>query len=231
MMKRMLFCLCLVMSACGGGTEQAPVSAPPVESPKPAKVVVFMGDSITRLWIGGIPGQPPPFDAAVADPMLDKLLPGVIDVGIGGQTTPSMLTRFSADVLSNHPDVVIILGGTNDLRADPLAGTDSIAAMADKAAASGARVIIGTIPPGALWTSSVVLTQADTDTEIRRFNGQLRLLANAYEYTLVDYYAALSLNGSQNGALFTPDLIHPNKAGYVAMWNALKPALAQLGVN
>jgi hypothetical protein len=54
--------------------------------------VVFLGDSITDL-----PGKP------------------YINRGIDGQTTPQMLVRFRQDVMSLHPAVLVVLGGTNDL--------------------------------------------------------------------------------------------------------------------
>src|SRR6266849_6766540 len=34
---------------------------------------------------------------------------------IGGQTTPQMLARFRQDVIDLHPQVVVILAGTNDI--------------------------------------------------------------------------------------------------------------------
>src|SRR5260370_36465341 len=64
--------------------------------------VVFMGDSITDMWmlprVGGFfPGKP------------------YIGRGISGQTTPQMVLRFRADVIALRPKVVVILAGTNDL--------------------------------------------------------------------------------------------------------------------
>ena len=69
---------------------------------KGEKRVVFMGDSITDMWVqpqfgGFFPGKP------------------YIDRGISGQTTPQMLIRFRPDVIALHPQVVVILAGTNDL--------------------------------------------------------------------------------------------------------------------
>ena len=39
----------------------------------------------------------------------------VVNRGIGGQTTPQMLVRFRQDVIDLHPQVVVILAGTNDI--------------------------------------------------------------------------------------------------------------------
>src|SRR5260370_9513772 len=64
--------------------------------------VVFMGDSITDMWVlpkfgGFFPGKP------------------YIGRGIGGQTTPQMLLRFRADVLALRPHMAVILARTHDL--------------------------------------------------------------------------------------------------------------------
>lgn len=39
----------------------------------------------------------------------------VINKGINGDTTPSMLDRFYDDVSKNNPNIIFIMGGTNDL--------------------------------------------------------------------------------------------------------------------
>ena len=66
-----------------------------------------------------------------------------------------MQQRFAADVLAKKPDVVVILGGTNDLRLQQDPTTYSIDEMA---AAAGVRVVIGTVPPSELWLGSTFLT-------------------------------------------------------------------------
>lgn len=38
----------------------------------------------------------------------------VINAGVNGDTTIGMVSRFTEDVVYNNPDIVIILGGTND---------------------------------------------------------------------------------------------------------------------
>ncbi|HCQ89863.1 MULTISPECIES: GDSL-type esterase/lipase family protein [unclassified Clostridium] len=42
----------------------------------------------------------------------------VINAGVNGDTTIGMVNRFTEDVVYNNPDVVIILGGTNDFLAN-----------------------------------------------------------------------------------------------------------------
>jgi lysophospholipase L1-like esterase len=213
------------LTACGGGDASSEIAEAP-EPPSNA-TVVLMGDSITQFWTQGIPGYP------AAEPTIQEHIPGAINVGISGQTSDQMLARFDADVLSRHPDVVVILAGTNDVHLKAGATIDSIATMAERAAASGARVVLGTVPPSALWTARfTVLTEADTDSTIRNWNAQLKLLASAYGYQIADYHTAmLNSDGTPNLSLFMADEVHPNSAGYAAMWSVLRPVLYRLNVQ
>ena len=213
------------LSACGGTSDSSSSvqTPPPQEIPLPSggPTVVFMGDSITQYWGGGSPAFP-------AIP-ITTLVPGADDVGIAGQTTDQMQQRFATDVMAQNPNIVVILGGTNDLRLEQNPGTDSIAAMAEAAAMGGARVVIGTVPPSELWLGSTFLTQAETTPAIKQFNNQLTLLASAHGYQVADYYSAmLNPDGSSNQNLFLSDHIHPNANGYSVMWGVLRPVLVTL---
>ena len=45
----------------------------------------------------------------------NKIKVNVINNGIGGDTSGGLLARFHQDVVQNQPELVVILGGTNDL--------------------------------------------------------------------------------------------------------------------
>lgn len=226
-MKKAIALFCLILSACGsGGETQAPQSLTP--PPPPAQItgpVIFMGDSITEFWESG------PF--TVPSPKLSELVPGSVNAGHAGNRTDEMLARFQADVLDKHPSIVVILGGTNDIRQLEAPTTDNINTMADRAAASGARVIIGLVPPASISLYPTRFDQATNDAHIRAFNQQLRTMAAGFGYLVVDYYSALSnADGSQDAALFVSgDLIHPNADGYRAMWPILRQMLITDGVQ
>lgn len=218
MFIRLAIILCMLMLCACGGSQNSDMpdavtkSAPIMVSPDP--VVVFMGDSITQNWGPGVPSLQP------VSPTLYQLIPGVIDKGIAGQTTAQMLARFNTDILALHPSVVVIEGGTNDVLyiSDPT--IDNVAMMASEAAAAGVTVIIATIPPTDHDPASQAL--------ILQFNAQLRTLAKAYGYQLVDYYSVLvDSSGALLSTDFQPDTIHPDSAGYEAMWSVLKPLLVQ----
>lgn len=98
--------------------------------------VVFAGDSITDNWIN--------FDPAFFSN-------GVIDRGIGGQTSPQLLLRFRQDVIDLHPQAVHIMIGSNDIAGNTGAATietveGHIASMAELARAHGIRVILASVP-------------------------------------------------------------------------------------
>lgn len=112
--------------------------------------VVFMGDSITDNWIDS--------DAAL-------FTDGLVDRGIGGQTTPQMLVRFRADVIALKPRAVHIMAGTNDVAGNTGAATmatvqGNIASMADLARANGIKVILASTPPAAAFPWSPGMTPA-----------------------------------------------------------------------
>lgn len=196
-MKWISFLLCAVIAGCGGGSD---TPAPPP--------TVFIGDSITTAW------------------PLSDYLQNTIDAGVSGQTSAQMLARFQTDVLARNPSVVVILAGTNDVLHTQNPTVANIQQMADLAAHAGARVVIGEIPPISNWAESDVIADPATgNAAVEAFNAELVMMANASGYHVADYYDELILpDGLQNTALFL-DGLHPDKAGYDAMWPELKKAL------
>jgi lysophospholipase L1-like esterase len=178
-----------------------------------AKVrLVFMGDSITQGW----PDKRPEFFTS------DRVCRG-----IGGQTTPQMLLRMMADVIALKPQMVHIMGGTNDIAGNtgPISSAqtiDNIAAMAALAKAHRIRVLIGSIPPAASfpWRPGI-----ETLRTIATLNGALRNLALRFDWRFVDYTPALSDGAGGMRAGLTYDGVHPDTAGYRAMEQVLAPLL------
>ena len=108
-------------------------------APKPGeKRVVFMGNSITDYWNRFMPGF------FIGRPYINR--------GISGQTTPQMLVRFRADVISLKPAVVVILAGTNDIAGNTGPSTlemimDNISSMTELARANGIKVVLCSVLP------------------------------------------------------------------------------------
>lgn len=166
--------------------------------------VVFMGDSITENW-------------GMGDP--DFFEHGVLNRGIGGQTTPQMLVRFRSDVVALAPRAVHILAGTNDVAGNtgpnrPRDFKDNIMSMAELARAHGIHVILGSIPPAAgfNWRPELKPTQ-----RIRELNQWLREYASKNGFDYIDYYSVLAGPDGELQAELSNDGVHPNRNGYRLM--------------
>jgi lysophospholipase L1-like esterase len=165
---------------------------------------VFMGDSITEGWGFG-------------DPSLFSH--GVVDRGIGGQTSPQMLLRFYQDVVALHPQAVHIMAGTNDVAGNtgPSSPDDfknNIRAMVDLARVHHIRVILASILPAGRfpWRPDIKPVE-----QIRELNAWLRQFAAAHQLIYADYYASLSTPSGAFRAELSNDGVHPNSDGYAAM--------------
>lgn len=175
--------------------------------------VVFIGDSITENWL-------------LAD--AEYFSAGLVNRGIGAQTSAQMLLRFRADVVALRPAVVHILAGTNDVAGNngpvrPRDFQDNIESMVEIASANGIRVVLGSIPPAAAFSWQPSLRPAPL---IDRLNEWLRQYAAAKGLGYVDYHAALRGSGGELRAALGNDGVHPNRAGYAQMRRLAETAIA-----
>ena len=186
--------------------------------------VVLMGDSITDHW-----------DALEAESRKDLL---IVNRGIGGQNTSQMVLRFEDDVVALKPAVVVILGGTNDLRAyvgDPASvGASALArisrnitAMSDIAQGRGFKVVLATLPPVGVDREKV---SRDAGA-IKTVNAWIRAFAAERGYPVADYHTALVDPAGVLPQALSPDGIHPNAEGYAAMRPVLAAALGKAGLQ
>jgi lysophospholipase L1-like esterase len=201
-----------MLAACGGSDNAVQDPPSSASSSGDGGPVVFVGDSITAHW--NMPD--------VANPTISELVRDSVVVSYPGQTSVEIAAQFPQAVLfALHPSVVVIEAGTNDMIQSDNPNTNAISEMANLATYEGARVLIASIP------STSIPQYGVTAGDIALFNLDLRYLCQSYGYTCLDYQAALQLpDGSQNMADFEPDGIHPNAAGYTAMWAVLHPALS-----
>jgi lysophospholipase L1-like esterase len=185
--------------------------------------VVFMGDSITDMWIqpqfgGFFPGKP------------------YVDRGIGGQTTPQMLIRFRPDVLALQPQVVVILAGTNDIAGNtgPMTLEDiegNLASMSQLAHANGIRVVLSSVLPvydGGHTQDGKLLVMTDRrpPEKIVALNSWIKNYAVQHHDIYLDYFSAMvDAHGFLRKDL-SDDGLHPNKAGYAVMAPLAEKAIA-----
>ncbi|MCS0629658.1 SGNH/GDSL hydrolase family protein [Telluria mixta] len=218
------------------------LSAVLVESAKPARTVVALGDSITD---GN--GSTPDADRRWPDILAERLAPhgiAVANAGISGGRLArdgmgvSALARLEQDVLS-QPGVsdVIVLLGINDIGwpgspfapgERPATLEELTAAYRDLVAAShvrGVRVTAGTLPPfeGALaGTPYAGHYSPDKECLRRQLNDWIRT-AGAFD-AVVDFDAVLhdpARPGRMRADFDSGDHLHPGDAGYRAMAGAI----------
>lgn len=174
--------------------------------------VVFLGDSITQEWGGG----------------LGAAFPGVkvANRGISGDTTRGVLLRLQDDVLVLEPAAVVLLIGTNDLEegATPgmIAGNLELILAAMKRHDPRMPIILCQVFP----SSESMRRPADG---IKAINARyLAAVKNDPQVIALDTWSLFAdANGNATAAEF-PDLLHPNEAGYAKWAAALRPLLATL---
>ncbi|HST82609.1 MAG TPA: GDSL-type esterase/lipase family protein [Kineosporiaceae bacterium] len=185
--------------ATPGGSTGSP-SPTPAASPVPRvvpkfdpnlPVTVALGDSITfkpNSW----------FRQVCADAVLHNCL----NSGISGNTTKQMLARLNVDALNYQPRILILMGGTNDLKHHQSTKQimRRIRTILNRARATRASVVLCTIPPRNHYGGRV-----------RSLNTAIRKYANRSDVPLLDFYPLLGTkNGSYKRGL-SLDGVHPNR--------------------
>lgn len=175
--------------------------------------VVFMGNSITAGWIHSRP------EFFANKPYINR--------GIGGQTTPQMLIRFTQDVIDLQPKVVVILAGINDIAQNtgptsPEAIMDNISGMALLARAHGIKVILSSVLPAYDFPWRPGLEPAE---KVMQLNQMIKSFASEHDIYYLDYFS--SLVDSRNGMKkeYASDEVHPTKEGYQVMEPLVEKAI------
>lgn len=184
------------------------------QAARQANRIVFIGDSITENW-------------QLADPGF--FAEGVVNRGIGAQTSAQMLVRFRADVVALHPSAVHILAGTNDVAGNngPLSARDfqnNIESMVEIARANGIRVVLGSIPPAAAFNWRPDMRPAPI---ISQLNDWLRGFAVRNGLAFIDYHAALRGPSGELRPALGNDGVHPNRDGYAVMRRLVQSVVAE----
>lgn len=146
----------------------------------------------------------------------------IINKGINGDTTTSMLDRFYDDVISIKPDLIFIMGGTNDLLTgrSVLSIVENISLMIDDALNNGIDIILG-IPPyiikemaNKLFLPSPYYTYCHDNLPILK--NELINLSTRKNIKYLDLYTLTKINVEKN--IFT-DGIHLNFLGNTIILN------------
>ncbi len=198
------------------------------------KKILFFGDSITQMGVdkGG-------YIDLIKQDLASKGLTDkyeIVGAGIGGNKIYDLFLRMDKDVLEQHPDVVYIWVGVNDVwhKASFGTGTDYdkfgkfYDAVVKKIQAQGAKVIV--VTPAAIGERNDFSNAQDGD--LNMYSNWIRKYAAENNLGLVDlrkifheYSVANNPNNEEKGIL-TNDRVHLNAKGNALvateMWKALQ---------
>jgi lysophospholipase L1-like esterase len=150
----------------------------------------------------------------------------VVNNGIGGDTTGGMLGRYAFEVLQHRPEMVILLGGTNDLwwGLAPKQILANLASMVVQAQHYGIVPILALpLPCWADQADKQPWTPPEGGYTV--FNSQIKDLvekittyAAADDLPLIDFFGTcFDKGGTLCTDLFLEDGLHANKAGHRRM--------------
>ena len=175
--------------------------------------IVFMGNSITQVWIE----LRPEFFAGKS----------YVNRGISGQTTPQMLIRFRQDVVNLKPKLVIILAGTNDIAGNTGPSTlgmimDNLKSMTEIAEANNIKVILSSVLPAFDYPWKPGMQPAE---KIVKLNKMIKDYADQKDIIYLDYFSAMVDNNNGMKKEFSEDGVHPNAEGYKIMEPLIEKAI------
>lgn len=179
------------------------------------KRVVFMGNSITEFWFS-------------TDTTFSKGKP-YINRGISGQTSMQMLIRFRQDVIDLHPELVVILGGINDIAENmgpttPEATRNNIISMTELAQAHDIKVVICSVLPAFDFSWHPGLEPAE---KIISLNRLLESYCSENKIPFVDFHTSMADERKGLKYEYGEDGVHPNLKGYKFMESILEPVMAK----
>jgi lysophospholipase L1-like esterase len=197
------------------------------------RVGVLLGDSRAAAW-----PLPPEGPSALGDAPPGPL--AFVQRGVSGHTTAQVRLRYEAHVAPLRPAVVVLQAGVNDVVALSLLGearrapvvaacVENLRAVAERAQAEGAWVVLTTvIPPGRLPLSERLFgPSGPTERAVAEVNAALRALTGP-RLRLLDAAALLSDAEGRLRADFQEDPWHVNAAGYRVLDAELRRVLAAL---
>ena len=198
------------------------------------KKVLFFGDSITQMGVqkgGYIDVLNTQIKAAGKEDQYE-----LVGAGIGGNKIYDLFLRMDKDVLAEHPDVVVIWVGVNDVwhKASFGTGTDYdkfgifYNAVVKKIQATGAKVIV--VTPAAIGEKTDYSNAQDGD--LNQYSAWIRKYAADNQLGLVDLrktfheYSVANNPSNKESGILTYDRVHLNDKGnaHVAeeMWKAIQ---------
>ncbi|MCK5805126.1 MAG: discoidin domain-containing protein [Lentisphaeria bacterium] len=204
--------------------------------------IVCLGDSITRGVRGGVTARQT-YEHHLQQWLGEHVTPvEVINKGIGGERTDQALKRLASDIITQRPDIVTVMYGTNDSAIDagkteprlPLARYEAnLHTIVARLRAAGIRPVLMTSPPLCpkfVYRKREPYVTKGVNHQLVRYVRRVPLVAAKEHVALVDNFAKwaeLALLGQDLNAL-TTDGCHPNPDGHLFIARTMYPVLALL---
>ena len=167
----------------------------------------------------------------------NKLEINVINNGIGGDTTGGLLSRFYPAVVQHRPDVVLIMGGTNDLwwDLDIKLVSANIFAMTCQAEFHNIAPVVGLPLPLCMENIRQQKMMAPVGgwenclQKLDRLVDALTTSAAESDIAIIDFYHLFFDEQAEvQGKYFLEDGLHPNKQGHRLMAEKMVELLRSL---
>lgn len=166
------------------------------------KVIVALGDSITY----GYPYTPM---VSWAEELKNVTGCKVINSGVPGDTFADMLLRLEDDVFLYKPDIVTVMGGTNDVYVgySQLQMQMNFKEVSDKIKEKKANVVIGLPLP----------VDDSSEGSLQKWRQWLLEYAENQHIPVIDFYSDFVDEQGKIKEELLVDGCHPNKEGYRVM--------------
>ncbi len=147
----------------------------------------------------------------------------VLNRGVNGERTDQIAARFDRDVLANHPRIVVIIAGVNDVYQGRTAAyaEGQLRTMYQRARQAGIPVVAGSIIPYNVATPEQNARMHEINEWIRGEG------ARDSNITFVDARKAAARADNIDMLAASPDGLHPDVAGYHHMADVIAAGIAR----
>jgi lysophospholipase L1-like esterase len=145
----------------------------------------------------------------------------VLNRGVNGERTDQIRARFTRDVVDAGPDLVVIIGGVNDVYQGRTAESAEreLEALYDAARSAGIPVVAGSVLP---YNSAT----PDQNARMHAINEWVQAYAARHADVLFcDTRAAVASPDAPDRLAASPDGLHPAPEGYKSMAARLEPVI------
>lgn len=165
--------------------------------------IIALGDSLTY----GYPfGQPLSWVTLASQ----QLGVPILNCGINGDTLSHMVRRLTQDVIDIHPQICLVMGGTNDiLQETPLEQMKGhFSSLLERLLDHKILPVIGLPPP---------IQNAPMEKSLTKFRNWMKTQAKARSLKVMDFYKTFLDKRKRVVAAYLEDGVHPSSVGYQMM--------------